>query len=367
MTERALHGTIPPMYHCRSGRRYAVPASTLAGLLALLACGCASCPPGKDCSIPRTLAGLSVRAEIDTPEVELGAEVKIRLLLEFDPAEAPASTELLNRYVRARKVKVTFRDPASGVSYQRDVVDESLGMPVWPGEEDLHSLRSAKLSPETVSVRLLSREGEQVPPGKYEVTVTYQNEGATEVTPNPAKEYADRLWTGRIISPAVPLRVVPAATALVPVEIPPGIEVKLSGDNPRGIVARWRQDDFETVRVTVHPGYILGMEARICLSTGGKERECLRTLGESLTWSDDAMIWLTDEELALPDSERPIVKMHLRIFETSEPPRHLWMPRIGDFRVLRFRLYSEEIPMAPEEPESGQVPDQFGAGVPSRW
>jgi hypothetical protein len=294
-----------------------------------------------------------MRVEIDTPEVQVGEEVEIRLLFEFDPAEAPASTEFLNRYVRARKLQVTFRDPESGVFHQRGVVDESLGMPVWPREEDLDVLRDANLSPEKVIVRLLSREGEQVPPGDYEVSVTYQNEGATEVTPNPAEKYADRLWTGRIISPAVPLRVVPASPALVPVKIPPGIEVELSSDNPRGIVARWLQEDFETIQVTVQPGYILGMEARICLSTGGRERECLRTLGGSLAWSDDAMIWLTEKELALPGTDPPVVKVHLRIFETSEPPRHLWMPRIGDFRVLRFRLYSKEVPRAPEGPRSG--------------
>ncbi|RPH64748.1 MAG: hypothetical protein EHM89_00930 [Acidobacteria bacterium] len=297
--------------------------------------------------------GISAMVSADRATVEMGALVKFQVELAFDSSMAKPKTRILNRY--SGRCQLTFVDEETGRSFERQPYDTGMLGTQWA--DDLVLLTNDKrVVLDTLAVHFLSEEGEQLPSGTYSVRALYVNDGGEkmEVKVDPVTGNTRRqpyngpweFWSGRVESAPYAIKVLPAAPAVVDVVIPTALAVDTTTIKaiptpegwivPRPMQIAWRcsPDSTQVIRVMKRPGFALGRRWKLESLVGGKTisdfphgvGSGFLDLGDSFLHPD-----VSSQLLAATDSE---LVLHLEIFETSNQPKHLWMPEQGDFKVL---------------------------------
>jgi hypothetical protein len=289
---------------------------------------------------PQNLQGLSARLTTGDLTVPMGARVEFSIELTFDPQRADSSVGILNR--SSWSCFLTFRKAADETEFRRDPFD--VGMLRVQRPEDLVHLRQQASVAESLTVHLLSDDGQQIPPGTYDVTATYENDAGEElevyVEPETGssrqRPYAGpwRFWKGRIASAPLQLTITPAEPARVVLQVPSMLTVGVSRDSSQ-IWWTWDADSKRPVEVTRRPGYALGHRYNVRVLTDGTDTGYESRGMGGTGWRG------TGRSLLPPDISAPILSgagmdlvLDIEVFESSVQPRHLWAPEHGDFRIL---------------------------------
>jgi hypothetical protein len=267
--------------------------------------------------------GVSCRLTVPDAEVPMGARPEFTLHLRFDGPEG----FVRNRHLEAGRVRLAFRDVESGEVRYRTPDDGSCGMtePVLP--EDFEPFAPGTVGSLALPLRLLTKEGVQLPPGRYEVTASYEGRADTDTWD---VEVPGNLWAGRIVSPPVRVTVVPAEPSEDSIRVPSRI---VFGNDEEGLSYGFDREDAATVRVLRRPGYFLTLSAEYELSIGGRPFEdagigfgaILR--GRAFLDPDRAKEVRAGASLA--------VRVRIEVIESSWPQGwHLAFPTQGDHEVL---------------------------------
>jgi hypothetical protein len=265
-----------------------------------------------------------------------GDRLAVHLGLRFDPTTAPESLGMLNDF--SREARFLFTNTLTGESIERGpTVFVGPGPPsAWP--DDFVNLRDRPVTLRTIDISLLTPEGKQLPEGIYSVTCWYENEGEAKVMQDECSyptPYVGSLtfWKGTITSAPILVHVGHAKPVQRALRVNSGLEV----DGAGGRVV-WRQTQENPFRIMVmqRPGYFLGRTDVESVAIGR----------DAIKWNSERAgpIWVTrndpggalrlDDNARVAAGERLLVRSDITIFETSEPPGHLWMPEAGDYRVL---------------------------------
>jgi len=300
--------------------------------------------------------GLRCRLAAERAEVPVGADAVFQLHFRFDPAGVDPKLNILNRFLEARRVRMTFSDAKTGKKFGRQPDDGWRNMPpsAWP--RDFVELRGKPPEPRRLAVHLLTEAGEQLPPGTYSVELAYENDGKPELefSTQPDGSLVQRpysgpwkFWTGKLAAPPIHLTVVPAEAGDIEVKSHSALDIKVSKE---GVGYSWSEKDPRVIRLTRRPGYILGMAYETHVFLDGKEAS---EHGGGLSSST----WLAGGESFLPpEAAKQVlagaalrIRLDVTIFETSVPPGHMWNPQGGDYKALWTGAVEGALPAGAKE------------------
>ena len=263
-----------------------------------------------------------------------GEAATLRLRLDADSLLVEDGA-ILNRNDGAWTCSFVFRNTATGKAFVRPPYDA--GMPPTCTRERFSVIGTTPLI-EEMTVHLLSRDGEQIPPGRYQVHARYENIGVVGGHDHPDPRFhpdAARLWTGRLETVPVIVDIKAAQPEPIELSIPRRVTYKLLMDVSQ-IAVHW--DDFSTQSTTVtrRPGYTVGHRYRANVLVDGTENEFHPSGQGGTTWSTSGTAFMLPPEI----SKRVFTGAGLElviafeVFETSAPAGHDWLPEAGDFKVL---------------------------------
>ncbi len=310
----------------------------------------AQTPPGRN-------DGLSVTLWADIAAVTMGAAIDFHVSLVFDTTKANPKTRILNR--DSQRCEFVFVSDASGESFER--LPYSTGMLRMVGPGNLVRLtHGARIVLDDLKVYLVSEEGQQIPPGTYSVRVAYVNDSGDkeEAYIDSTGQYGRRryagpweIWSGRAESTAFALKVLPASSALVEVEIPAALVVDtttiqmpteergvspLVQTAPPSMQIAWAfsQDSTQVIRVMQRPGFTLGTRWTLESLVDGETISDYPRGGGSVKGRGDTSYLHPDVSSRLWDATDSELVLHMEVFEASTQPKHAWEPERGEFKVL---------------------------------
>lgn len=169
------------------------------------------------------------------------------------------------------------------------------------------------------------------------------------------------LWRGTVETAPLRLRVLPRDADTTRCEIPTAVAVGWNEER-KTLEWSWAPDSWETAEIVSRPGYDLGCEMEFRWFLGDEPFPTLppnANREEQREFRDVWGMWITGSLGGPPRRETPPggagghpvggprfrevmergepIRLIVRaqIFETSEPSKHLWTPKMGDYRVLR--------------------------------
>ncbi len=282
-------------------------------------------------------AGLACGLAAEHDSVMQGDRLQLQLGLRFDPDTAPPSLGMLNDY--SREVGFTFTNKRTGESIARaPTVFVGIGLPM-AGHNDFVPLHERPVIVRSIPVSLLTPEGEQLPEGTYSVVAWYQNEGTPQILEPDCwfpTEYKGpwTFWKGKLSSAPILMCVQRADSIVQNFRVNSGYVVQKS--DGRTCWGLSPQNPLH-VRVATRPGYYIGRKTTGSFAIGNEHRRPAGGQESSAVWEPGGgcMCRLTPEEEArLAAGERLTMHGESTIFETSNPPGHMWRPEAGDYRVL---------------------------------
>jgi len=207
--------------------------------------------------------GLSMRVALPEWQIPMGSKFDLVLHFRYDAVE-PGGVRFMTCSRDAWSATVRFESRTTPAAFER-------GEHPFPGGPPFRSERPedhvvlAELGARELRVTryLLSDEGEQIPPGEYDVFVTFSNDGGDGLRTIQVGEgdggkfdtipYPDgTLWTGAIESGPVRLTVLPADPDTVSFEMPTRISITNYGGQ---LSWEFDRDRLAQVTVTVAPGF----------------------------------------------------------------------------------------------------------------
>jgi hypothetical protein len=296
--------------------------------------------------------GLRATLSAESTTVHMGACIEFHLELAFDSLTADANTRILNRYQRAWKCDFSFVNEKTGDVFTRIPYD--IGMLVVPEPGDLVYLHNDSLFVEKMIVYLLSDEGNQIPPGSYQVRARYENDDGDDieayVDPD-SKQYQQRpypgpwsIWKGQIESAPLRLEVLPAGPAGVEMLVPSAIVLNKT-QSLEQVGWAWSDQSPDTILIEKRPGYALGRRWNLQVQLNGEEMDYNPRGEGGMPWSTYGMHYFPrDISLRIRSGEELCLAVDLAVFESSVQSRHSWMPERGDFKILWSRKLDQKFP-----------------------
>jgi len=269
-----------------------------------------------------TTNGAACAMASETSDAQIGDRVWFDFALRADSTAMNSEVYLAGWRV-SELVLFTFRNTATGAQFERDI-DAFRGGPAYiPSDSDFLPLRADPPLLWSIPIRLVSQSGEQIPPGDYEVTATFQDPNGKSKS-NSNRTFV--LLQGPQVSGPVAFRIRDAAPDAIEILVPGGVAIErqqqgwcwsLSSANPR------------TVRLLRQPGFCLSSQTVTSVAVDGGEFERVSTGGMSSNAATGipelGEFWQTlraDAVRAL-DEGRPVeVRVELAIYESGD-----WHPR----------------------------------------
>jgi hypothetical protein len=227
--------------------------------------------------------GLSVRALTDSKQLDLGALVRMGVGFRFDSMGVPSPPSALDvsgHFGPHGGLAVRFvpigESNDGAIGYDQTYMRGSAAPPrpsadlVATSEFDPYCLELLDIDREVVTenIRLMSDEEEHVPPGRYSVTIRYENDGGPLVTgwphrtpPSLERCWAppESIWIGVVETAPIEVEIVDKPPAAIPVRLPTKLE--LSCVDGRWLRASEDSASASVETVLVRPGYILHCES----------------------------------------------------------------------------------------------------------
>jgi hypothetical protein len=140
-------------------------------------------------------------------------------------------------------------------------------------------------------------------------------------------------WKGRITSAPILVHVRPAPPAREELRVNSALVI----DSSLGSTC-WGYSQERPIRATItrRPGFFLGRKDELLVAIGDDD---FRTVSwhQGPVWNSGGGLscgLAPEDEARLDAGERLAIRADITIFETSNPPGHMWMPERGDYRVL---------------------------------
>jgi hypothetical protein len=285
----------------------------------------------------KPVQGLRIRFLADTTLVSRNAILGVQVQFQFLPKKAPKGLTTLLHHPLAGVSGLEFRDKKSGTIYRRFRTPPGYEETISPA--DYFDLKGI-LIPQDLSVRLVSPEGEAIPPGNYEITATYANEKALELNAH-SRNYGSGLWSGVARSAPVAFKL-PG--------VPPQTVSFTAYDSATAIADlpvvnwKWSVATRRRVQVEARPGYAVGHQEKVVLLFPSSERDLLMDVtgaidvrpagAANVLQSPRAGSGLTPADLPFAPDSLIGIRLYENVFESSAPPMHNWKPETGDYRIL---------------------------------
>lgn len=280
--------------------------------------------------------GLACGLATGVDTVRQGDHVPLHPGLRFESGSADRTTGILDK--TPEQFRFTFTNRETGEVFHRDPF-HSQGLPYIPGPEDFVFVRDHPLGLRLVPVPLLTPEGEQLPAGVYSVVAEYQNNGAGKPVigsePCHTEPYNGPLtsWKGKIESEPVVLAVHRADPMQQEIRLKSSFTLKQSEHR---VCWGMTAEDPLVVTVVRRPGYYIAKEDSTLLAVADGNFRLVRLGLGSSTWGSDG--WSCglqeDETRRILAGALVAIRAQVTLFETSNPPGHMWNPHEGDYHVL---------------------------------
>jgi len=310
------------------------------GVIILLAAGARAEAPGasEDDGLRwgEMVDGLRCALTAKGKSVPEGAELILDFRLKFNREEGDRDVKFLNRYLDARRVKITFQNNTTGDVFERFPEDGVYGIPPDMVKEDI-AVMHKPLATLQLRVGLVSPDGHHIPPGNYSVGASYRNDTTPDVKLYKGGDILYdgpwRFWEGTVTSPPVSLRVRRVKAGGRMVKINSALDVRIIMN---GIGWSWGEKKPKAVRVKRRPGYIIGKRYEIHVFVNGEDMEYGgHGLATSLEQDGKEIVPLPKLISQRVANGEPIkLRADIELFETSVPAKKPWKPRTGDYRAL---------------------------------
>lgn len=304
------------------------------------------------------LHGLSILATTDSDTVHVGDAMKFEIFFRYNSFEGDGRPKVLDEAEEDVSLHLVSRDGSR--TFERAQFNPGGPEPVYP---DPQVLESGDVGDRRARFYLLSNEGEQVPPGDYLVHVAYRNTGwdqRAEFAKHSRRPQRDSIepgahWSGTVASAEFTLHVVAKVADTTRCELPSRVWVSTGPDGLPGF--QWDPTSFQPVMLRSRPGYHVSCQTAVTKYIGDEPvRFRYPASRDSAAWADFMQIyswgWMqrggfpTRGERAvglagpriregLTDGQKLRIVFEITVFETSEPPGHMWQPERGDYRVLK--------------------------------
>ena len=266
-------------------------------------------------------------------KASMGDLVMFHLGMKSDSTRVDPEAHLY-RYLAHDNISISFESRDTGTVFRRVLDMRRAGPQYIPYAEDFVLLRSHPMLLWSVPVRLLHESGEQIPPGTYKITATYEERHAERTSLPPSGPW--KMHQGPLVSAPVTLHVYPAEPESVEIRTNSAIELT-SGDCCHWIGSR---ENPTVLRVMRRPGFSFHASAETWAAVRGAPFKRLMSGGGSSTWVDGAVPCLGKEvcdALATGDSVK--VRVDVAIYEIADPhPRFLSSARSDSRAVWRGTL-----------------------------
>ncbi|MFN8179300.1 MAG: hypothetical protein U0167_15315 [bacterium] len=265
------------------------------------------------------------------------------IFLRFNPFDADERVKVLDP--AGERFALCFVG-AGGKQYERRPY--RTGMEELGGRPNRIDLVYGNVGSRSELFMLLSRNGEQIPPGDYLVHVWYEN--APEHGARGANREVDAdsvsVWKGVVTTAPFPVHVAATEADTTRCELPTRVVFRAWPDGQ--LTWRWDETSFEPAVIVSRPGYHLGCETVVKRYVGqtvdfGDPQAVTDAFGSSWSWSLGGIPRRNERsESALAGNSGSAVggkelqaEFNVTIFETSVPGGHMWHPKSGNYRVLR--------------------------------
>lgn len=266
--------------------------------------------------------GLRAEAGPSTNRIEQGLPLVVSFSVFSQPRELPAGVRHLNTFMIHELLTLYLTNTTTGKFLSLDIEPPNGPGPILDQGEKVDPLDGRRLGPWEATFRLV-RLRDQLQPAKYACAVglAVPRTKPRYWWPEPSKDWQKLgLWSGRISSPSFDLEILPETPRKMSLVVPGHPRLEETPEGKLHLVIK--KADASTVEVEVRNGCYIGQEIWNPDGTG--------SLTTGLTdWR------ARDEILQIPDGARK-ARFRLTIFETAEPPGHMWHPGPGSagYRIL---------------------------------
>ncbi|MHC4212050.1 MAG: tetratricopeptide repeat protein [Planctomycetota bacterium] len=245
-------------------------------------------------------------------EIEQGMSLEVKFELRSFPENLETGTKQLNMFLRDAHLKLSLKNVKTNKVFTIEPYDPTSGMPVTDRATSVVPLGGSAVEPWKVSFPLV-RERDALDPGLYECSVEYS------LPKEPDWRWDKRngdwesfgFWHGTITSPPFELTILKETPKTKRLLLPK----RLHYSRQERIVNYTKQDAIE-VEVPVRNGYFIG--TRISHGRG------YGTSGAPL--APDGINGIDNTVIVPPDGK---LSYTIEIFETADPPKHMWRPHSG--------------------------------------
>ena len=306
--------------------------------------------------------GVSLLFATDADTVDMGARMNVEMFFRFLPLESDGRVTAFVGHPEYPP-RLVFSEPATETTYVRETShDMGIGIIDVPA---LHGhLRAGGFRSQCETFHLLADDGEQIPPGDYQVHLEYSNPGAVERVhwgddgcPESEPYPAGVVWSGSLSTRAVPLHIRDKGPERLPCELPTRINIIASKSGR--LLWGWDFTSFEPDTLTVRPGFVVGCRTDVRKHVGEKpapvgvpagdgpetlwfreipRRAVVARLGGLprkgiAPWGDLGGLRAADIIMV---HRKLTAEFDVTVFETSRLRSGVsWRPEAGDYRILR--------------------------------
>ncbi len=293
------------------------------------------------------LHGVSLLVTTDSDTVRVGDAMRFEIFLRFNPFDADGRVKFLDEAEEHVSLHLASLDGP------RDYVRAPyrVGMPAFPPPDPV-ALVYGDVGSRAERFYLLSDDGEQVPPGDYLVHVSYRNEGwerRGKRARRMGEPDSDPLgsgvrWSGTVDSGSFALHVEAGNADTSHWELP--TRISITSDSAGLPTFLWDETSFEPVVVVSRPGYHVSCGTTITEYIDDEPVESRPRRSGGLPKRGGVAARFSGPKFreALSEGRQLRVELEVAVFETSEPPQHMWMPERGDYRVLKINKIASAWP-----------------------
>jgi len=252
-------------------------------------------------------------------EIEQGMPLKATVNLRCLPENVEPGVEKLNTFLHDAFLKLSLTDTKTKKVVTIRPYDPTLGMPVVDRGQNAVSLNGSPLELWEVSFPLV-RERDALEPGLYECTVEYSFPKEKTQWWHWTKDWESfGFWHGTVVSGSFQLKILEEIPKTKQLLVPK--RLRYSQEERK---VYYKKQDAAKIEVPLRNGFYIGTWIR------KGDQGCSLNSGPPVPDNINGI----DNCIDLPENKK--LSYTIEVFETSDPPCHLWHPGpgSGDYKVL---------------------------------
>lgn len=272
---------------------------------------------------PWGAASKGLRCRATAPKaIEQGMRLEIELQFEVDVKSPELSAKRLNTFQLSRHMTLVLTHGKTGESLEVSPYDPSLGMPAVDAGNTFVLLDGKSLKPLVISFPLLRLRADLMP-GTYQARVRFSFDRPHAWLGGPAKLQEAAFWKGTIESGVFPIEVQPEVARERTFFVPKQLRLE------KGLEVKFLKEDAEQLSLPVRNGHSVAAKFF-------QGDVMYRMSGPPIPGDVNSI----DQWRDYKGGDRKVTYT-IEIFETSDPPVHLWRPRSG-YKTLWKRTFTME-------------------------